>query len=243
MNAVAYVRVSTECQLERFGGTGLDRQEAICCEWASVSNMPVVKVFREEGISGTRDEGDRPAFQEMLVWLKIHSGTAVVVEALDRLARSFRVQEDLIRRLIEEEVELYSANTGENVTEAFLSDPMRRALVRMQGIFAELDKDLTVKRLRDGIKRKRIQDGEAKGFTGKDAYLHGRCDGRKPFGFFPEEQATLDLILSYRRSGMATDIIAETLNVQGIATRSGGKWIGQTIRKILTSQSRGYAAR
>jgi len=45
-------------------------------------------------------------------------------------------------------VDLLSARTEENVTQAIQADPMKKALVQIQGVFAELDKNLAVKRLR-----------------------------------------------------------------------------------------------
>ena len=64
-------------------------------------------------------------------------------------------------------ITLIAANTGENVTEAITSDPMRKAMVQMQGVFAELDKSMLVKKLRKARDRKRQETG--------------RCEGPKPF--------------------------------------------------------------
>ena len=68
----------------------------------------------------------------------------IIVEDLTRLAREYRVQENILIYLASKKINLISANTGENITEAIVSDPMRKALVQVQGIFGELDKSMLV---------------------------------------------------------------------------------------------------
>ena len=45
-------------------------------------------------------------------------------------------------------IDLISARTEAKVTEAVQTDPMRKALVQIQGIFSELEKSLLMKKLR-----------------------------------------------------------------------------------------------
>jgi hypothetical protein len=40
-------------------------------------------------------------------------------------------------------------------------------------------------------------------------------------------------ILALRKVGVAMDTIAKTLNVEGVAARSGAQWYGSTVRNIL----------
>ena len=51
-------------------------------------------------------------------------------------------------KIYEISIDLYSANTGENVTQAIKDDPVKKAMVQMQGVFAELEKSRLVKKLR-----------------------------------------------------------------------------------------------
>ena len=50
-----------------------------------------------------------------------------------------------------------SASTGEDVTATMRDDPMRKALIQIQGVFAELDKSLLVRKLRKG----RVEDAQS----------------------------------------------------------------------------------
>ena len=112
----------------------------------------------------------------------------VIVEGIDRLARELRIQEALLVYMAAKGVDLLSARTEENVTQAIQADPMKKALVQIQGVFAELDKNLTVKRLR-------------KARDAKSAEQKKRCEGRKTFGCTPEEKKIVERIRAMQRRG------------------------------------------
>lgn len=63
IKAYSYVRVSGKGQVE---GDGFRRQEAEIQAFAQAHGFEVVEVYREEGVSGTAGEADRPAFQAMV---------------------------------------------------------------------------------------------------------------------------------------------------------------------------------
>ncbi|TSC59956.1 MAG: Resolvase domain [Candidatus Peregrinibacteria bacterium Greene0416_62] len=84
--AVIYCRVSSERQVKE--GHGLDAQESRGKAYAEQHGYEVVKVFREEGISGGLL--DRPAMQEMLLFLEqqpLDLETIVIIDDLKRWAR------------------------------------------------------------------------------------------------------------------------------------------------------------
>jgi len=64
----------------------------------------------------------------------------------------------------------------------------------------------------------------------------GRCEGRKPFGYYPGERAALDRIQALRNEGLGFDRIAARLNDENIATRTGKRWHGVVINRILTGK-------
>jgi DNA invertase Pin-like site-specific DNA recombinase len=55
-----------------------------------------VRVFREQGVSGTTDLENRPALMELLEALAANGVKLVLIEKLDRLARDLMVQETII---------------------------------------------------------------------------------------------------------------------------------------------------
>lgn len=82
--AVIYCRVSSKQQVEN--GHGLDNQEQKCRDYAIRQGHDVIKVFREEGISG--GSINRPTFEEMADYIsKINDEVVVIFYDIKRLAR------------------------------------------------------------------------------------------------------------------------------------------------------------
>ena len=147
-----------------------------------------------------------------------------IVERLDRLARDLGVQLQLVGLLCSRGFTLISADTEQDVTAAFSGDPMLKAMIQVQGVFSELDKSMLVKKLRKARETKKAKTG--------------RCEGRKPFGFHPEEAETLKRIKQlYRKPRSEKRLgfyqIATILNKEGLPTRTGVPWHGTHISAIL----------
>jgi hypothetical protein len=65
-----------------------------------------------------------------------------------------------------------------------------------------------------------------------DEWRHGRCEGRKPFGFYQGESAVLDRVKALRTEGLGFDRIAVRLNEDHVPTRTGRPWHGIVINRI-----------
>lgn len=216
--AVAYLRVSSSGQKE---GDGFDRQEAEVNRYAEKYGVAVVKIFRED-VSGTLSEIDRPAFQDMISDLLKNGVRTVIVERLDRLAREYRIQETLLIYLASKGITLIVATTEEDVTSAISQDPMKRALIQIQGVFAELEKNLQIKRLR--VARERIRAAA------------GKCEGRKSTS--ERDPALITQIKKLRRKQKGIDKrmsfsqVANILNAHGFANSVGESLTGKAISAI-----------
>jgi DNA invertase Pin-like site-specific DNA recombinase len=216
------LRVSGQGQIE---GQGFERQLEAIQGYAKGHGYEVVGVYQEEGVSGTQGE-ERPAFQEMIAEILRNGVRVVIVESLDRLAREYRIQEHLLIYLVSKGIDLISANTGENVTQAIQADPMKKALVQIQGIFSELDKSLLVRKLRKAREKVKAE--------------RGKCEGRKAYGEdSPEEQKVVRRIKLMRRNrkgglkGMTLQQIADRLNEEGVRTKTGKLWQRAQVKAVL----------
>ena len=224
IKAYGYLRVSGLGQVD---GDGFDRQKEQIISFAAQAGIAVAGFYEEQGISGTKGEEDRPAFQEMLTAILSNGVRAVIVERLDRLAREYRVQEELLVYLAAKGITLWNAATGENVTEAVAADPMKKALIQMQGIFAELKKSLIVKRLAAARARKRAENG--------------KCEGQKGWNDAAPErkEEVLKIIKRMRRKPRnqgrpsTYQAIADFLNKEGLLTYSGKQWSAQAVQGFL----------
>ena len=223
MNCVCYLRVSGNAQID---GTGIDRQIELCQKFAIHKDLTISNTFEELAVSGTMETDDRPAFQSMLAYILKEEITVILIERMDRLHRAYRLQEDILLYLAAKGITVYIVTTGENITESILGDPMKVALVQMQGVFAQFAKSELVYKLRKGREITRSKTG--------------RCEGQKYYGGHPEkpdEVKSLAMMRSLRVAGLTYDQIADALNSNGVLSRKGKSWMGCTIGKILKRES------
>src|SRR5262249_29876987 len=85
IRAVLYARVSTEEQRER---QSIETQVAFARSWCTRENIPLIDIYRDEGISGTVPFEDRPGGKRLLADARQKKFTAVLVYKVDRLGRA-----------------------------------------------------------------------------------------------------------------------------------------------------------
>lgn len=216
MKGFAYLRVSGKGQVD---GDGFDRQLLACEAYATANGIEIVETFREEGISGTKELDDRPALSELFAALEENGIKTVIVEKLDRLARDLMVQETIIADIRKSGYTLLSTCEPDLCS----NDPSRVLVRQIFGAISQYEKAMIVLKLRGARQRKKAKTG--------------RCEGKKPYGWYPDEQGTLATIQMFASRDANSEHIANELNKDGRKTRSGKPWLGSTIRKILRNQS------
>jgi DNA invertase Pin-like site-specific DNA recombinase len=210
--AFAYLRVSGKGQID---GDGFPRQLAAVKEYAKTHEIKIATVYREEGVSGTIEGMDRPTWAEMIVAILANGVSTILVESLGRLARELFVQEYILRDMEQRGITLIS------VTEPDLgsTDPTRVMFRQILGAIHQYEKTMIVLKLRGARQRKRMSDG--------------KCEGAKPYGFYPGEKRALQRITELRESGLGFDRVAAQLNSEGIKPRRGKQWWGMSVNQIL----------
>ena len=246
--AVAYLRVSSQAQaLEH--RHGFERQEAACRAWGKEHRRPITAIYRD---AHTGTEADRPEWERMILDISqaqeggqkventkvptaapIQPAIVIIIESLDRLARDVIIQSVLIKRCIDAGILLFAANTGENVCDAFLTDPTRKALLQIQGVFNQLEKDRLVIKLRKAREARRKK--------------MGRCEGRKRYGehqaHAERESAVVELVRQLRRKPIGGErlsfaAITAALNKRAaqepeLRPRTAATWHLTQVKRIL----------
>jgi hypothetical protein len=100
--------------------------------------------------------------------------------------------------------------------------PTRILVGQMMGAVAQYEKSQIVLKLLGARMRKRAKDG--------------RCEGRKPCGFYERESAALERLKALRANGLGFGRIAARLNEEGVPTRTGRPWHGIVVNRILTGK-------
>jgi len=225
ISAAGYIRVSSSGQLK---GHGPKRQREDIEAFARRNGYKIADWYTDDH---TGTEADRPAFVEMLTAMIANGCRVVIVESLDRFARDLAVQMQLIAKMIAEGLTLIPANTGQIISSGTLDDnPMLRAMIAVQGVFAQLDKDLLVAKLKKGR-------AAVKKATKTKARPEGKCEGPRDFGGHDGEPAVLAHIKRLARKPRGGDRltptqIAKKLNVEQLPTRTGVPWSRQAVKRI-----------
>lgn len=216
MQAFGYLRVSGLGQVE---GDGFPRQRAAIEAYASGHGLEVVQWFEEKGISGKTELEDRPALQALMTALLADGVKTVIVEKLDRLARDLMLQESILADLRKHEFELISTAEPDLCSD----DPTRVLMRQMMGAFAQYERSMIVAKLRAARQRAKASKG--------------RCEGRKPYGTRPGEDAILQRMRLMQAQGIRAADIARTFNAEGIRPRSGVCWYPSNVTRILHKQA------
>jgi DNA invertase Pin-like site-specific DNA recombinase len=88
------------------------------------------------------------------------------------------------------------------------------------GAIAEYEKAMIVAKLRGARQRTKAREG--------------RCEGRKPYGFYEGEGAILERMRAMRAAGATFTAIAEALNAEAVTPRAAGtKWHPGYVHRLL----------
>jgi DNA invertase Pin-like site-specific DNA recombinase len=219
--AFSYLRVSGKGQID---GDGFKRQAETISRYAKANRIEIIQEFRDEGVSGTKEALDRPGLTDLFVAIKANGVRLVLVENATRIARDLMVSEIILAEFRKLGVKVISADGGVDLTLGN-DDPTGKLVRQILAAVSEWEKCLIVQKLR--ASRLRIRRAGA------------RCEGRKPYGITPEEQAVVERMTALRREKKSFVDIAEALNAKGIPTRTGPgtRWHPTQIQRILSRRT------
>ncbi|MFD7554665.1 recombinase family protein [Streptomyces sp. NPDC059835] len=227
LRLVAYLRVSTEDQLN---GYGLELQEDQVRGWAARNNAVITEVRTEPAVSGAAL--DRPELIACIQDVIDREADGILLPNLERIARELHVQEAAMAAVWAEGGAVYTADHGE-VLEDDPEDPVRTAMRQMRGVFSQLERGLIRKRLHGG-RRKKAAKGEYVG--GPVRYGYDRAD--KNHVANEAEQRGRERARELKAEGLSLQKIADTLTAEEIPTKRGGRWQKTTVARLLDDDVR-----
>ena len=225
--AIGYRRVSSRDQIQ---GTGLDRQSTYIKKFALKNAFELERIFTEKGISGVVEK--RPAFSEMIAYADAHDIRIIIIEDMTRLARELLLQMQLATFIASKEIDLYSANTGENISRAIYDDPMRKAMVQIQGVFSELERSTLSKRMIAGRDLQR-ETGKRKGKKIKAIDRNGKIKIEGSPRLSEKKPKLAKRVIELWLAGYCKNKIATIVNSEGFRSRVGNKLYSSQITNIL----------
>lgn len=211
MIAFSYIRVSGKGQCD---GDGPDRQRDKISDF--IKGMTFGGEYFEQGVSGTVEGLDRPAFVEMLSYLDgrmrsdLVGPVCIVVERMDRLARDLMVQELLLSECRKRGIKVYAADQGLVDVANDEGNPTQTLVRQIMGAIAQWEKSVIVMKLRGARERKKRETG--------------RCEGPLPYGQNEQERKIIWAIFTGTLAGYSFSEVAAKLNAAGHRTRTNKLW-------------------
>jgi DNA invertase Pin-like site-specific DNA recombinase len=221
-SAVEYIRVSGLGQVE---GDGETRQKETNTTFAKREGYSIDASYFDAGVSGCNDIEGREALQALFEYIEEKDIRICIVEGADRVARDLMVSECILDRFRKLGCKVVESRSGQDLTNAE-DNPTQELVQKILAVVAMFDKKTTVKKLKAARDRKRK--------SGK------KVEGRKAYGEVDAtEKEIIALARKLRRKPRAYgkqrsfEAVATELNALGHRNRSGGKWSGQMVRRIL----------
>ena len=150
MECVAYLRVSTEKQAEE--GNGLDSQRRDIENYCRKNELIISEWYEDDGFTGSNM--NRPGLQRLINDCSKKRIKCVVAFKLDRLSRSMVDGIYLIERIF-----IPNGVDFKCVHDSISYDsPMEQAYTQMMAVFAQLDKNTMMLRMRGGM-LERVKQG------------------------------------------------------------------------------------
>lgn len=174
---------------------------------SSLGLQPVF--FVDEGISGTKDDTNRPGFANMLKELKSKKYHGVYVLNQDRIERNSLIWEIFVAVMLSSDCKYYP-----NGVFFDLDNPSNRFIASVHSASNALYASLTSQRVKLSIK-KRADDGR---FRGQLSYGY-KYDNKNHILIDEEEAKYVRMMYEWSLSGIGTYSIANLLNEKKIPTR------------------------
>ena len=187
--AFGYARVSTPEE-------NIDNQIQGIESFCRSNNLELLKVFSDIGVSGSKPAFEREGFKQLLQASKLLDVKTIVIYDLTRLGRDLFDLIHTYRKLLENGYNVLFVKHPElNVRpNTPIGEALRRALLTILGIVAELERAFIRERTKAGLER---------------AKREGKHIGRKPV------EIPIDLVKEYMKRGLKKKQIYQFLISEG----------------------------
>jgi len=227
--AIGYARVSTLTQREN---ETIEEQVKALREYAGANGYELVDVYRDDGISGSDQE--RVIRLGRYIQEQVEDFDVLLFTYFDRLSRDLYLQL-FIEKELQKADKAYLAIFQESLSEE--GNPMVHAMRQMVGVFAELEKNMIVRRLANGRKHKTLERGiKASGNLPYGYTYSGKSTKDKRAEVLPEEAKMVQQMFTMALRGESLGKIAESMSERGILNSRGREFNRGAIHWILHNE-------
>jgi site-specific DNA recombinase len=225
MNAIGYVRVSTEEQAKE--GISLENQRAKIQAYCRLHDFELDDIIEDAGKSGK--DLNREGVQAIIKRIQDREIDAVIVYKLDRLSRRVIDTLNLIELMKRHKVVFHSITDNIDTKTA-----MGKFFLNIMASLAQMERDLISERTKDALWMKIIKNERA----GQIPYGWELAPDGKALTAKEDEQEVIQLIRNRKDKGLGYRAICREL--EGCGYKPAGRlWHPQTIKNILLKASQG----
>jgi DNA invertase Pin-like site-specific DNA recombinase len=216
--AFAYYRTSN-AHIDEDNKESLTRQRVAVERYAKQAGYHIVDEVYDAAVSGADPIDQRKGFAEALKRIAANGVKTIIVETASRFARDLIVAETGFRRLRDAGITLIAADAPSS----FLDDTPTSAFIRqVLAAVQELDKAMTVAKLKGAKDRKRAAGG--------------RAEGRKTYVM--QVPDTVARVKALRAQGWTLKQITQQMHVEGFKTTSGAPYQMTAIGRMISGKTR-----
>lgn len=216
--ALAYYRTSSATNVGD-DKDSLARQRVAVERYASQAGFEIVESFYDAAVSGADPLDERAGFAEALKRIAANGVRTIIVETASRFARDLIVAETGFRRLCDAGITLIAADAPNS----FLDDTPTSTFIRqVLAAVQELDRTMTVAKLRGARQRKRA--------TGV------KVEGRKSYA--DQVPAAVERAKALRSSGLTLKQITDQMTAEGFKTKTGSPYQMTAIGRMISGKAR-----
>lgn len=187
--------------------------------YAAQAGYTIVEEFYDAAVSGADALDARPGFAEALKRIAANGVRTIIVETASRFARDLIVAETGFRRLCDAGIKLIASDAPNS----FLDDTPTSAFIRqVLAAVQELDRTMTVAKLRGARQRKKA--------------ITGKCEGAKSYAELVP--ATVAHAKALRTSGMTLKAITDQMKAEGFKTATGAPYQMTAIGRMIAGRTR-----
>lgn len=204
-------------------GISLEGQEREIIEYCKRNNINLVKVYRDEGISGKDIEG-RDEFKEMLDYALKNNVDTIISFKLSRFTRKLKDLANTIDLLDENDINLIFIEDGINT-----KTPTGRFMCYIVGAVAEMERENTS----DFVSMTMGQNALKGNWNGGIVFGYDSDDSKKLIINKDEKMIVEKIFYYFTEKNWGYKKIANYLNHRNLKTKKGTDWSINSIKQVL----------
>lgn len=218
--AFAYYRTSS-AYIDEDNKESLTRQRVAVERYAKQAGYEIVDSVYDASVSGADPIDERLGFAEALKRIATNGIRTIIVETASRFARDLIVAETGYRRLRDAGITIIAADAPNS----FLDDTPTSTFIRqVLGAVQELDRAMTVAKLKGARDRKRAAGG--------------RAEGRKSYAEADRSRATVERARALKSEGLTLRQVTEKLTAEGHLTSAATPYQFTAVGRMISGKTR-----